>query len=88
MSVCDNCETEFNDSVMCDCEDKEYWTLNDLRQEKKMKLNRRGKKVRAILIYVLILSAIYGVSVAMGVWDVSESCLVDGIGCPAGYPAP
>ena len=53
-----------------------------------MKLNRRGKKVRAILIYVLILSAIYGVSVAMGVWDVSESCLVDGVGCPAGYPAP
>jgi len=50
-----------------------------------MKLNRRGKKVRAILIYVLILIAIYSVSVAMGVWDVPESCLVDRVGCPAGY---
>jgi hypothetical protein len=53
-----------------------------------MKLNRRGKRVRAVLIYVLILSAIYGASVAMGVWDIPESCLVDGIGCPEGVPAP
>jgi hypothetical protein len=53
-----------------------------------MKLNRRGKQVRAILIYVLILTAIYSVSVAMGVWDIPESCLVDGVGCPEGYPAP
>jgi uncharacterized membrane protein YoaT (DUF817 family) len=50
-----------------------------------MRLNRRGKKVRAILIYVLILIAIYAVSVAMGVWDIPESCLVDMVGCPAGY---
>jgi hypothetical protein len=53
-----------------------------------MKLNRRGKRVRAVMIYVLILSAIYGVSVAMGVWDIPESCLVEQVGCPAGYPAP
>jgi hypothetical protein len=53
-----------------------------------MKLNRRGKRVRAVLIYVLILSAIYGLSVAMGVWDIPESCLVDGVGCPEGVPAP
>ena len=51
-----------------------------------MKLNRRGKRVRAVFIYVLILSAIYGVSVKMGVWDVSESCLVEQVGCPDGYP--
>lgn len=53
-----------------------------------MKLNRRGKKVRAILIYVLILSGIYGTSVAMGVWDIPESCLVEQVGCPDGYPLP
>jgi hypothetical protein len=51
-----------------------------------IKLNKRGKRVRAIVIYVLILIAIYGVSAALGVWDIPESCLVDGIGCPDGYP--
>jgi hypothetical protein len=50
-----------------------------------IKLNRRGKRVRAIVIYVLILIAIYGVSAALGVWEIPESCLVDGIGCPDGY---
>jgi hypothetical protein len=49
-----------------------------------MKLNRRGKQVRAIFIYVLILSAIYGASVAMGVWEIPESCLVEQVGCPPG----
>ena len=53
-----------------------------------MKLNRRGKRVRAVVLYVLILSAIYAVSASLGVWDIPESCLVDGVGCPAGYPAP
>ena len=51
-----------------------------------IKLNKRGKRVRAIVIYVLILSAIYGASVALGVWDVPESCLVEQVGCPDGYP--
>jgi amino acid transporter len=50
-----------------------------------IKLNRRGKRVRAIVIYVLILTAIYILSAALGVWDIPESCLVDGIGCPDGY---
>jgi hypothetical protein len=50
-----------------------------------MKLNRRGKQVRAMFIYVLILSAIYAVTVAMGVWEIPESCLVDQVGCPDGY---
>lgn len=59
-------------------------TPRELRMQT-MKLNRRGKKVRAILIYVLILSALYAVTVAMGVWDIPESCLVDMVGCPAGY---
>lgn len=53
-----------------------------------MKLTCRGKIVRAIFIYVLILTAIIGVSSALGVWDVSESCLVEQVGCPAGYPLP
>jgi hypothetical protein len=53
-----------------------------------MKLNRRGKRVRAVVLYVLILSALYAVSASLGVWDIPESCLVDGVGCPAGYPAP
>jgi hypothetical protein len=51
-----------------------------------MKLNKRGKRVRAVVIYVLILTAIYGVSVALGVWDIPESCLVEQVGCPDGYP--
>jgi hypothetical protein len=50
-----------------------------------MILNKRGKRVRAVLIYVLILTAIYAVSVAMGVWEIPESCLVDMVGCPAEY---
>jgi hypothetical protein len=50
-----------------------------------MKLTRRGRLVRAVMIYVLILTAIIGVSSALGVWDVSESCLVEQVGCPAGY---
>jgi hypothetical protein len=50
-----------------------------------MKLTRRGRLVRAIFIYVLILSAMIGVSSALGVWDVPESCLVEQVGCPAGY---
>jgi hypothetical protein len=53
-----------------------------------MKLTRRGRLVRAVVIYVLILTAIIGVSSALGVWDVSESCLVEQVGCPAGYPLP
>jgi hypothetical protein len=53
-----------------------------------MKLNRRGKQVRAMFIYVLILSAIYTASVAMGVWEIPESCLVEQVGCPDGYPLP
>lgn len=50
-----------------------------------MKLNRRGKQVRAMFIYVLILSAIYGATVAMGIWEIPESCLVEQVGCPEGY---
>jgi hypothetical protein len=50
-----------------------------------MKLNRRGKQVRAIFIYVLILSAIYGATVAMGIWEIPESCLVEQVGCPEGH---
>ena len=50
-----------------------------------MKLTRRGKQVRAIFIYVLILSAIYGATVAMGIWEIPESCLVEQVGCPDGY---
>lgn len=49
-----------------------------------MKLTRRGRLVRAIFIYVLILTAIYGASVAMGVWEIPESCLVEQVGCPPG----
>jgi len=86
MNLCDNCNTEFTDTIMCDCEDKEYWELHDLRQEKQMKLNRRGKRVRAVVIYVLILTALFAITNAMGVWDVSESCLVEQVGCPDGYP--
>jgi hypothetical protein len=50
-----------------------------------MRLTRRGKIVKAVMIYVLILIAIIGVSSALSVWDVSESCLVEQVGCPAGY---
>ena len=50
-----------------------------------MKLTRRGKQVRAMFIYVLILSAIYGATVAMGIWEIPESCLVEQVGCPEGY---
>jgi hypothetical protein len=53
-----------------------------------MKLTRRGKQVRAMFIYVLILIAIYTWTVAMGMWDVPESCLVEQVACPKGYPAP
>ena len=53
--------------------------------EKEVKLTRRGKQVRAMFIYVLILSAIYAVSVALGVWEIPESCLVEQVGCPDGY---
>ena len=53
-----------------------------------MKLNRRGKQVRAILIYVLILTAIYAWTVSIGAWEISESCLVDQVGCPEGYLEP
>jgi hypothetical protein len=49
-----------------------------------MKLTRRGRLVRAVMIYVLILTAIYTVSVALGVWEIPESCLVEQVGCPAG----
>jgi hypothetical protein len=51
-----------------------------------MKLNRRGKRVRAVVIYVLILTALFAITDAMGVWDISESCLVEQVGCPDGYP--
>jgi len=50
-----------------------------------MKLNRRGKQVRAIFIYVLILSAFYAWTVSLGVWEIPESCLVEQVGCPDGY---
>lgn len=53
-----------------------------------MRLTRRGKQVRAILLYVLILSGIYTVMASAGMWDVPESCLVEQVGCPKGYPAP
>jgi hypothetical protein len=53
-----------------------------------MKLTRRGKQVRAMFIYVLILSAIYTWTVALGVWEIPESCLVEQVGCPAGHPLP
>ena len=51
-----------------------------------MKLNRRGKRVRAVVIYVLILTALIVITNAMGVWEIPESCLVDQVGCPDGYP--
>jgi hypothetical protein len=50
-----------------------------------MKLNRRGKRVRAIAIYLGIALVAYYISVKCGVWDVPESCLVDRIACPEGY---
>jgi hypothetical protein len=53
-----------------------------------MKLTRRGKQVRAIFIYVLILSAFYAWTVSLGVWEIPESCLVEQVGCPAGHPLP
>lgn len=53
-----------------------------------MKITRRGKLVRAVVIYVLILSALVGVSKTLGVWDISESCLVEQVGCPDGYVMP
>jgi hypothetical protein len=51
-----------------------------------MKLNRRGKRVRAVVIYVLILIALFAITDAMGIWEIPESCLVDRVGCPDGYP--
>jgi len=60
-------------------------TTRELRMPT-MKLNRRGKRVRAIVIYVLILTALFAITNAMGVWDIPESCLVDRVGCPDGYP--
>jgi hypothetical protein len=53
-----------------------------------MKLTRRGRLVRAVVIYVLILSAFYAWTVALGVWEIPESCLVEQVGCPAGHPLP
>jgi hypothetical protein len=53
--------------------------------QKQMKLNRRGKQVRAMFIYVLILTAIYAWTVSLGVWEIPESCLVEQVGCPEGY---
>lgn len=50
-----------------------------------MKLNRRGKRVRAAIIYIAIVAFFYWVSVKCGVWEVPESCLVDRIACPEGY---
>lgn len=50
-----------------------------------MKLNRRGKRVRAAIIYIAIVLSVYAVSVALGVWDVPESCLADRVACPEGY---
>ena len=50
-----------------------------------MKLTRRGKQVRAMFIYVLILTAIYAWTVSLGVWEIPESCLVDQVGCPKDY---
>lgn len=55
MNYCDNCDTKFTDTIMCDCEDKEYWELHDLRQEKKMKLNKRGRLVRSVLILTILI---------------------------------
>lgn len=62
MNLCDNCNTEFTDTIMCDCEDKEYWELHDLRQEKQMKLTRRGQIVFGILL------AIAGLATLLGFW--------------------
>jgi hypothetical protein len=62
------------------------WLCVCEKETKKIKLNKRGKRVRAILIYVLILTALFAITNAMGVWDIPESCLVDGVGCPDGYP--
>ena len=50
-----------------------------------MKLNRRGKRVRAAIIYIAIVLGLYAISAALGVWDIPESCLVDRIDCPEGY---
>lgn len=50
-----------------------------------MKLNRRGKRVRAVVIYLAIIIALIAITSAMGIWDIPESCLVDQIGCPEGY---
>ena len=53
-----------------------------------MKLTRKGKQVRAIVIYVLILIGIFKFTSDQGIWDVPESCLVEQVGCPDGYPLP
>jgi cytoskeletal protein RodZ len=58
MNLCDNCDTEFTDTIMCDCEDKEYWELHDLRQEKQMKLTRRGWVVLVIIPAIIGMAGI------------------------------
>lgn len=50
-----------------------------------MQLNQRGKRVRAAVIYLAILIGLIAVTSAMGIWDIPESCLVEQVGCPAGY---
>ena len=70
MSLCDNCDTEFTDTIMCDCEDKEYWQLHDLRQEKQMKLTRRGW---IVLVIIPAIVALYGMYELVGhIWWVGD----------------
>lgn len=47
-------------------------------------ITKRGKRVRAAIIYLAILTALIGATSAMGIWDIPESCLVEQVDCPEG----
>lgn len=40
------------------------------------------------VLWILSIIALIAITSTLGVWDTPESCLVDGIACPKGYPAP
>jgi len=47
-------------------------------------ITKRGKRIRAAVIYLAILTALIGATSAMGIWDIPESCLVEQVDCPEG----
>lgn len=48
------------------------------------RITRRGW----IVIWILSIITLYAITAAMGIWDVSESCLVEEVGCPDGWLNP